>query len=112
MASQDRQSIRRPVFPSDGLHVCPDCESELVHPVGWSEAGPARWHIDLHCPNCRWLGGGEFHQELVDELEDHLDRGTRALARDLKHLVRANMEEEIDRFVHALQADAILPEDF
>jgi hypothetical protein len=112
MASRDRQSIRRPVHPSDGLHICPSCESDLVHPVGWSEAGRDRWHVELECPNCLWLGGGEFHQELVDELEEHLDRGTKALVRDLRRLEKANMEEQIDRFVHALEVDAILPEDF
>ncbi len=34
------------------------------------------------------------------------------LARDYKRLMRANMADEIDRFVGALTADAILPEDF
>jgi hypothetical protein len=68
--------------------------------------------MTLECPNCGWLGDGEFAQELVDDLEDQLDRGAKALARDLKRLERANMEEEIDRFVHALDADAILPMDF
>jgi hypothetical protein len=68
--------------------------------------------MTLECPNCRWLGGGEFDQELVDAFEDHLDRGTKALVEDLKRLVRANMEEEVERFVHALEAGAILPMDF
>jgi len=34
------------------------------------------------------------------------------LVRDLKRLMHANMEEEIDRFVSALEEDQILPEDF
>jgi hypothetical protein len=108
----DRQSAPRLVVPLEPLHVCPRCDSELVHPVGWSEAGAGRWHLELQCPNCTWLGGGEFDQELVDELEDQLDLGTKALVRDLRRLVRANMEDEIERFVKALAADAILPMDF
>ena len=32
--------------------------------------------------------------------------------RDLKRLMQANMEEEIERFVSALQAGHIVPEDF
>ena len=32
--------------------------------------------------------------------------------RDLKRLMQANMEEEIDRFVSALEAGHIVPEDF
>ena len=32
--------------------------------------------------------------------------------RDLKRLMHANMEEEIERFTTALEDDLILPEDF
>ena len=34
------------------------------------------------------------------------------MLRDLKRLRQANMAEEIERFVHALNADLLLPEDF
>ena len=37
---------------------------------------------------------------------------TEALVRDLKRLMQANIEEEIERFVAALNADAIQPMDF
>jgi len=47
-----------------------------------------------------------------DEQDRKLDRGADVLARDYKRLMRANMAEEIDRFVGALEAGAILPEDF
>jgi hypothetical protein len=136
MPNSDRHSVRRVVLPSgrtidvvyfedvpppetlqtarsvEGLHVCSCCESKLVHPISWTGDGPSRWEITLQCPNCGWVGGGSFERELVDQLEDELDRGTKLLVRDLKRLVRANMEDEIDRFVHALEADAILPMDF
>jgi hypothetical protein len=68
--------------------------------------------VALRCPNCEWHGSGVFSQELVDWFDEQLDHGTDALVRDLKRLTRANMQEEIDRFVAALRADAILPEDF
>ena len=48
----------------------------------------------------------------VDTIKLLLDRGADVLARDYKRLMRANMAEEIDRFVGALDAGAILPEDF
>lgn len=95
-----------------GLHVCPTCESELVHPTDWSEAGSQRWQVTLRCPNCEWHGEGLFGQEVVDWFDEELDNGTDALVRDLKRLTRANMEDEIERFVSALVADAVLPEDF
>ena len=46
------------------------------------------------------------------ELEDRLDEGLADMLRDLKRLTQANMADQIDRFVTALYADQILPEDF
>ena len=133
----DHRSVRRVVLPSgktievlyfeadrdgaavsgrgasvDGLHVCPRCASELVAPVAWEEAGPAHWDVTLHCPNCDWLGSGVFAEELVERFDEELDRGTEALVRDLQRLMRANMEDEIDRFAAALAADQVWPMDF
>jgi hypothetical protein len=135
----DRQSVRRVVLPSgktievvyfedpapaatpasstpapsvEGLHMCPTCESDLVQPVEWEEAGPAHWDMTLRCPACEWTGGGIFAQELVEGLEEALDRGAEALVEDLKRLTHANMEDEIDRFVTALEADHVWPMDF
>jgi hypothetical protein len=53
-----------------------------------------------------------FDQATVDRFDLELDRGTEQVMRDLKRLVRANMEEEVDRFVKALDSDAIWPMDF
>ena len=94
------------------LHVCPECERELVFPVEWSEVDPAHWEVLLRCPNCEWNDLGVFDQSTVDRFDDELDRGTEALMRDLKRLTQANMQDDVDRFVLALGADAILPEDF
>lgn len=106
------QALADTQAPSRGLHVCPDCSSGLVHPLDWSESSHGSWSVALRCPNCEWSGEGVFSQELVDLFDDELDSGTDALVRDLKRLTRANMEEEIDRFAAALEAGAILPEDF
>src|SRR3954451_2851819 len=94
------------------LHVCPECDRSLVYPVEWEEASPTHWEVLLRCPNCEWGQLGVFDQETVDRFDEQLDIGTETLIRDLKRLQQANMEEETDRFVRALGADAILPEDF
>jgi hypothetical protein len=94
------------------LHVCGTCESALVHPVDWEEAGPTAWQVDLRCPNCEWHGQGVYEQDVVERFDEELDRGTEALVRDLRRLMHANMEDEIERFVAALAADHIVPEDF
>jgi len=128
MSQPDRHSIRRIVLPSGrtievvrfyteetqegGLHVCPECDSHLVQPVDWAEAPQGNWELLLECPNCFWTDEGLFHQDQVDELEEHLDEGLTDMLADLRRLTQANMSEEIERFAAALNADLILPEDF
>lgn len=124
----DRQSIRRIVLPSGrtieivrfyaddpapaGLHICPECDSELVQPVDWAEGPQGLWELLLQCPNCFWTDEGLFDQEQVDALEERLDDGLTQMLGDLRRLTQANMCEEIERFAAALNADLILPEDF
>ena len=101
----------RPVEDGD-LHVCASCDSELVYPVEWDEAGATHWEVSLRCPNCEWNATGVYAQETVERFDEELDRGTEALVRDLKRLMTANMEDEIERFVRALDGNHVLPEDF
>jgi hypothetical protein len=103
-----------PALPSEDtdLHVCGRCNSELVYPVEWEEAGATHWEVALRCPNCEWNGTGVYEQTVVERFDEELDRGTECLVRDLKRLMTANMEDEIERFTDALRDDHILPEDF
>lgn len=100
------------VSPSTGLHVCPECESDLVQPVDWGEAAEEHWELTLHCPNCDWLSHGIYDQDQVMQLEEQLDEGVSAILRDLRRLATANMADEVERFASALEANLILPEDF
>ena len=63
-------------------------------------------------PQLRVVHTGVFDQDTVERFDEELDRGTDKLVDDLKRLIRANMEEEIERFSRALRGDHILPEDF
>ena len=129
----DHSAVRRVVLPSGktvevmvfeqaaaplastsatGLHVCPTCASQLVHPTAWSEHGPEHWEVTLRCPECYGRTTGVHHESLVEALDVELDQGTEALMTDLRYLAAANFEDEIARFVAALQADLLLPEDF
>ena len=96
----------------DDLHLCPECDRDLVYPVDWDEASLTHWEVVLRCPNCEWTEVGTYDQATVDRFDEQLDLGTATLVRDLRRLLQANMEEEADRFAAALEADAILPEDF
>lgn len=100
------------VNPNHDLHVCVACDSELVYPVQREASAPQHWSVLLRCPNCNLYREGVFTRDAVECLHDELERGACALTRDYKRLMRANVAEEIDRFVAALDAGAILPEDF
>jgi hypothetical protein len=104
--------VGQPPEADTELHICRSCESPLVHPVEWEEAGTTHWEVTLRCPNCEWSGTGVFEQSVVERLDEELDRGTEALVRDLKRMMRANMEDQIERFVSALRGDHIVPDDF
>jgi len=94
------------------LHTCFHCASELVYPLDWSEEGPKQWRVLLRCPECEATREGVFEQEDVERLDDELDRGTGALLGDLKCITHANMTDEIEFFIRALDADLIVPNDF
>ena len=79
------------------LHVCEQCESDLVYPTEWEEADERHWQVALRCPNCEHRESGIFSQDECDRFDDHLEAGTEALTRDFKRLMAANMAEEIDR---------------
>jgi hypothetical protein len=94
------------------LHICFHCAGELVYPLDWSEEGPRHWRIVLRCPECESRREGVFDQAAVERLDDELDRGSSALLGDLRRMTHANMSEEVEFFVRALDADLIMPGDF
>lgn len=94
------------------IHVCPECASDLVYPLSWEEADRSRWEVSLRCPNCEWHVTDLFEDEAIQRFDETLDRGTQALVSDLRQLSRANMEEDVERFINALTAGHLLPEDF
>ena len=57
-------------------------------------------------------GRGVYTQEQVEDLEEHLDEGLADMLDDLQRLAQANMADQVDRFITALNGDHILPEDF
>jgi hypothetical protein len=97
---------------AEDLSVCPCCSTDFVYPTDWAPSGQRRWYVSLRCPQCEWRGGGNYDQALVDRFDDVLDETMQSVLDDLELLTRANMEEQIERFVAALDADLILPEDF
>jgi hypothetical protein len=96
----------------DQLHICFNCSGELVYPLDWSEEGLRHWRIVLRCPECESRREGVFEQASVELLDDELDRAASALLGDLRRMTHANMSEEVEFFIKALDADLIVPSDF
>jgi hypothetical protein len=96
----------------DPLHTCFHCAGDLVYPLDWIEEGPRHWRIVLRCPECESRREGVFEQEAVEQLDEQLDRAAGALLGDLQQLTQANMKDEVEFFVRALDADLIVPSDF
>src|SRR5579863_5886609 len=81
-------------------------------PISWCEDAESRWQLTLECPNCSWLESGVYDRGEVERLEDTLDEGLCTMIADLHRLTQANMAEDIERFISAVHADQVLPEDF
>ena len=115
---RDQQQTAAEITPPDSvraadpLHVCFHCEGELAYPLDWVEEGPRHWRIVLRCPECEARREGVFEQTVVENLDEQLDQATSALLNDLKQLTQANMEDEVEFFIRALDADLIVPSDF
>jgi hypothetical protein len=111
-AAEQHPTAAEPICAPDPLHVCFHCAGELAYPLDWAEEGPRHWRIVLRCPECEARREGVFEQAAVEELDEQLDQATGALLSDLKQLTRANMEDEVEFFIRALDADLIVPSDF
>ena len=49
------------------IELCPDCDSDRVHPVDWHEVDERHWRLDVRCPDCRWMGSDVFGQDEVEQ---------------------------------------------
>jgi hypothetical protein len=94
------------------LHVYAHCSNEMIYPLQWAEEGPGHWRMFLRCPDCEATHEGVFSQQAVDVLADELDLGESVLLYAPQRVTHENMTDAIERFIHALDADLILPVDF
>ncbi|HEV3228369.1 MAG TPA: hypothetical protein VGY97_02755 [Solirubrobacteraceae bacterium] len=97
---------------ADGLHVCVECASILVYPIGGTPVELGQWALVLRCPDCGLVRQETWDDGLIEDFDLELDRGEAQLVSDLHQLSAANMVDYIDRFVCALEADGIYPIDF
>jgi predicted amidophosphoribosyltransferase len=94
------------------LHICPDCDRDLVYPVDWRQISRTDWEVLRRCPNCEWTDLGVHDQASVDRYDEVLDEGMHVIEHQLRRLQAQTMQHDVETFLAALEADAILPEDF
>lgn len=95
------------------LHICPECESNLVQPTSWKqEADRSHWRVWRRCPECEWTCDHVHDEVEIDSFDEQLDLGAQEIADQLRSLEHANMSEMADSFVLALSHDLIGPDDF
>ncbi len=66
----------------------------------------------LRCPDCARVWSESVVIGELERLDRELAAGRQVLVEHLREIERIEREAEIDRFASALEADAILPEDF
>jgi hypothetical protein len=113
---------KKPEKPAEPrpMHICgAGCGCELVSPLKIDKYTPFcelvdldKWHMILLCPDCEYVEDGVYTTAQIEQYALHRQTASANMRKDAKILQRAPMEEWVDRFVTALYADLILPEDF
>jgi hypothetical protein len=101
-----------PPTPVPALHRCRACDSRLIDLVVGGEVTPGLWELTVRCADCEAVHALSCREDDLARLEHELCRATAELERELERFARLRFEEDIARFVRALEADAILPMDF
>lgn len=94
------------------LQLCPSCTRLFVEPdalLGVCDNGVV---VVLRCGNCGWRETLIAHVDAFEQLDHDLDAATAALLFDRRALELETAAAEFDVFIAALNADAVLPEDF
>ena len=105
---QDDTNLRH-----DSLHVCDACDRDFIVPVSVVDLiADDRCIVELACMNCGTAALGVHDDRSLMELDRRMD-ASQDLMRDAIEVLEISDDlDRIDRFVRALRADHILPEDF
>ncbi len=107
MRQDDHTTTTRP------LHVCTDCHQPFVVPVSVLDVIDGdRCVVELHCTNCEETRIGVHDDVELVELDRDLEVTTAAMQNAADVFEAIDEWERTERFVEALHAGQILPEDF
>jgi hypothetical protein len=98
--------------PEAMLECCRHCASRLAQPMRWRKLDSDCWEIELRCPDCRRRWSERVPTAAVKRLDDVLKEGRAVLEKHLEEIERIDLAERVEQFIRALEAGAVLPEDF
>src|SRR4051812_41538043 len=102
----------RTVLHGAELIECPSCRRPFVVPAHVLDAIDGdRFVIELSCNDCGWLSVETHDDRTLEELDRELDRQTAHMEAAPSLMSTAAQVEWTQRFVAALNAGEILPED-
>ena len=103
----------------DSLRICPECDCRLCFESAAEPLTPDAWLVVVQCPNCWHAWRVTVGDVALELFENALDDDTRVIEATLDELTYANavaeaeqLMVEVERFVRALAANAIVPMDF
>lgn len=98
---------------TSALHVCTDCHRPFIVPISVLDVIDGdRCVVELHCTNCEQTSVGVYADAELTALDRELDATTAAMQNAVEVLDAVDEWERLERFVEALHAGLILPEDF
>ena len=105
LARQDPETASR-------LDLCFECGEGFVHPVSWSESGPADWWLHLRCGSCGASREVVAGNHAVEAFDRQLDREMEMIEATAERLERESFTEEAETFGAALRMDLLSADDF
>ena len=99
--------------PADAICTCaPNAPPSSSIPSPGTRPSGSRWEVSLRCPNCEWAPTDTFEEEPSSASTRRSTAAPRRSSPTCAQLTRANMEDDVERFIAALNAEYVLPEDF
>jgi len=96
-----------------GLHICPECHSNLVQPIRHEGTGrPGYRRLWRRCPDCGWRCESMHTESELKAFDRTLKDGTRELERALRKRQHEGIHDIQEAFAAALEADLITADDF
>ena len=107
-----RRGAPEPVETATELQSCPECGTDFVCPITWTESGPCDWWLLLRCGQCGARRDVVASNVVVDEFDRVLDEELDRIRAEADRLERESLRAQADSFGTALRMDLLTADDF